>query len=92
MDWANHDEMKRQPFLLSFLEKINLNEVAPQVLIEVIQHPIISSSPVVEKLMRDSLTNVLSKKFDSVEPIDVEEQTSFTHKTPLRCFYQQDVC
>jgi len=71
----------------SFLEKLYLEEVAPQVLIEVIQDRIVSSDIVLEKLIRDSLTNVLSRKFDTAAEIEQQQKPICIS----RCFNQQDV-
>ena len=93
LEWTSYNEEKRKQYLLSFLQKVSLDEVLPQVLIEVIQHPVVSSNSSVEKLIRDTLTTVLSKKFDSMEPKEegVEESEFSPSQVPSRCFYQQDV-
>lgn len=88
--WTNFDIEKRKSSLKSFLEKINLEDIVPQVLIEVIQHPVISGDILLESTVRDALTNVLSKKFDNVREDDgTEAQPSGLG--PLRCFHSQDV-
>lgn len=71
----------------SFLEKINLEEIVPQVLIEVIQHPVISGDLYLESLIRSALTTVLSKKFDTVQ----EDEGALQRSGPTRCFHSQDV-
>ena len=87
IEWTAHDEAKRRPWLLSFMDKINLEEVVPQILIEVIQHPIITNGESnLEKLLRDSLTNVLSSKFDSLDPSEVEQRLLHLQSQQSRCF------
>lgn len=91
LEWTNHDEARRTPHLISFLDKIDLTEILPQVLIEVIQHPVVRGCPVIEKQIRDVLTKLISKKFDAGEPVEENEEEPIPKPTRLRCFYQQDV-
>lgn len=87
LEWTSSDVQKRRTPLKSFLEKINLEEIVPQVLIEVIQHPVISGDMFLESRVRSALTTVLSKKFDSVQ----DEEAAESSGAPLRCFHSQDV-
>lgn len=87
LQWTSYDIEKRKSSLKSFLEKINLEEIVPQVLIEVIQHPVVSGDLILESSVRGALTIVLSKKFDSVQ----DEETASLPHGPSRCFHSQDV-
>jgi len=91
LEWANHDPRKRTPHLLSFLDKIDLADVLPQVLIEVIQHPVVTGAPVIEKLIRTVLTNLIAKKFDGVDAVEENREDNPPRPPRLRCFHQQDV-
>jgi len=87
LEWTNFDQEKRKPFLKSFIDKTNLEEIAPQVLIEVTRNPVVSSDPIVETTIRDSLTRVLSRKFDSLN----EQEPLKTPPSITRSYNQQDV-
>lgn len=78
---------QRKSYLDSFIEKINLLEIGPQSLIEVIQHPVITNQPNLEKVIRDALTSTLSKKFESADQLEVSDY-QFSNS---RCYHQQEV-
>ncbi|CAG7822048.1 unnamed protein product [Allacma fusca] len=86
VEWTNFDE-NRRTYLKTFLSRISLLEIVPQVLIEVIQHPVVLSNPEAGKILQDTLQTVLSKKFDSDSELELPTEVS----VPVRCFYQQDV-
>jgi hypothetical protein len=87
LDWANHDLTTRKPNIRNFVRKINLEEIAPQLLIEVIQNPAVAGDTTLEKEIRDSLTNILSRKFDGVNELDEELRLARIS----RSYDQQDV-
>ena len=66
---------------------VNLLEIVPQVLNEIILHPVVQSNAIAEKIVREALTAVLSKKFDA----DPDFEQAITTVVSPRCFYQQDV-
>lgn len=68
--------------------KLNLEEIPPQVLIEAIHNPAIAGNLELEKEIRDSLTNILSRQLDDTHEPD--ENNGPVHRV-VRFYNQQTV-